>query len=307
MTRKSFIISVSAFMCLYTSIAQFPPSPPPFSWKTVPLFMHAANQSGPLNQTAAAYMSTFPLATIEKIQDLNSSCPLNTPAPCEEDKIIAALKQIRSFNQETRNLFYLNTIINFPQYRLSTNFYGENEKYLLHNEQGKLVYLGECQPNSPNYTLFDLSYNKTRNFWLNTVQYAFTNEPGIVDGIFADRGKPTFQISHCFNLSQNQSNALNNGHILLMQETMELIKKLNPKRYVMIANGNDIPKVNGRMFESINTMQYLSDFMNETGVRITEAHQDKCTIYSTVYNQSLAVYLIGAFEGSYYGCTEQWT
>ena len=46
---------------------------------------------------------------------------------------------------------------------------------------------------------------------------------------------------------------------------------------------------------------------SEAGVRISEVHEDKCTFYSAAYNSSLAAYLIGAYEYSYYGCTEGFT
>eukprot|EP01084_Bolivina_argentea_P265380 449816_1 len=79
--------------------AVLPPSPPVFSWDTLPLFVHVANQGGPLSTTQAQFMASFPLATIDKKQDVaknKTSCTLGIN--CEEDKIIDALKQIRSYN-----------------------------------------------------------------------------------------------------------------------------------------------------------------------------------------------------------------
>ena len=153
-----------------------PPSPPPFSWDTVPLFIHGANSSGPLNDTAAKYMSSFPLATIEKFQDVNNHpiCNPNSNEPCEEDRMLLALSQIRSHNKSTRTIFYLNSMLNFPQYNLSTMFNGENEKYLLHDVNDNIIWYGNCGDiggdGSTNTTIFDISQNETRDIWLNNLK-----------------------------------------------------------------------------------------------------------------------------------------
>ena len=151
-TKKSTAVIFVLISLIWKSLSQLPPSPPPFSWDTIPLFIHAANGSGSLNQTAAKYMSTFPIATIDKMQEQNTSNPVcSLTEPCEEDKIIAALQQIRSYNKDVRTIFYLNTMINFPQYALSQNFTGSNEKYLLHDANGNLLYMDACNKNPPNY------------------------------------------------------------------------------------------------------------------------------------------------------------
>ena len=150
---------------------QIPPNPPSFSWDTIPLFIHAGNGSGPLNQTAAKYMSTFPIATIPQHQAGPNGPIENCSNPqqmiCEEDALIMALSQIKSYNNNTRTLFYLSSFFNMPWYNLSTFFYGENEKYLLHYN-GTLAKMGVCNPNAghANLTIFDLSQNETRNIWL---------------------------------------------------------------------------------------------------------------------------------------------
>eukprot|EP01084_Bolivina_argentea_P248467 415642_1 len=301
------------FVMVYS---QLPPSPPLFSWDTVPLFMHAMNATGALNDTAAAYMATFPLVTVEKSQgqDMNNPVCNTTQEPCEEDMIIAACKKIKSYNSSTRTMFYLNTMYNLPQYRLSTNFYGENSKYLLHDQSGNLVH--GCNKNTNHTTIFDLSQNETIQFWLNTVEYAMTHQPMAVDGIFADtcRGK-TSQDLKCVNMSQQKANEWDNGHIQMVKDAMRIVKKYNNDRGIIICNNDDIDTVNGRMFEQLRINDTsgvpqgndLEILMRENGVRITEPHKDKCFPGSDVYNQSLAVYLIGAYEYSYYGCTEGWT
>ena len=201
------------------TLSTLPPSPPPFSWDTIPLFIHAGNETGSLNKTAAKYMATYPLATIEKMQDedANLVCNPGNGKICEEDRIIQALKQIRSYSDDTRTIFYLNSLLNFPQYNLSTQFFGENEKYLLHDQNGKIVLWTQCAAKSPNTTVFDLSYNETINFWLDTVKYAMSKYPGVVDGVFADRGNTDItQSAHCINITKEKQQAWNQGILFLI-------------------------------------------------------------------------------------------
>eukprot|EP01084_Bolivina_argentea_P003656 6876_1 len=306
------------YLLISITLCKLPPNPPLFSWNTVPLFMHSQNKSGPLNDTAAQYMSTFPIVSIEKSQGQDPNNPYcnTTKQPCQEDIIIASLKKIKSYNPNTRGLFYLNSMINFPQYTLSTNFYGKNEKYLLHDSNGNLVYLNQCNQNAPHQTIFDLSQNITREFWLNTIEYAMTKEPDIVDGIFIDRAKSRISEElSCVNITTQKANAWDNGHIEIMKYAMNIVRKYNSDKGIIICNNADVENVNGRMFERLRQNDThgipngndLNVFMNDNGVRIVNLHEDNCQRGLSVYNQSLAVYLIGAFEYSYYGCTEGWT
>eukprot|EP01084_Bolivina_argentea_P145394 254843_1 len=301
------------------SLSQLPPYPPPFSWDTIPLFMHAMNESGALNKTAAKYMSSFPLATIEKAQgqDTNNAvCSLTQP--CEEDKIIAALQQIRSYSNDVRTIFYLNSVVNYPQYNLSTHFTENNEKYLLHDDEtGQLVYLTTCKSNAPNFTIFDTSYNETREFWLDTVKYALTKYPNVVDGIFADgaRANTTQTPLECVNFTDKHRNDWQNGHTLMIQEAMSLVRSINKERGIIICNGANMNTLNGRLFDGFRINDSigvppgnnLPQLMDENGIRISEVHEDGCTFYSQKYNSSLAAFLIGAVKYSYYMCTKGWT
>eukprot|EP01084_Bolivina_argentea_P265381 449817_1 len=263
-------------------------------------------------------MASFPIATLPKFQGGPNGhihfCNNSINMICEEDALIMALQQIKSYNNNTRTLFYLNTYLNFPYYNLSTYFYGKNEKYLLHDNNGNLVWWSKCYPSRPNVTVFDLSQNETRNLWLSTIKYALTKYPNVVDGIYADSARAKLQDDlGCYNWSQQQINQWNQGHILLIQETMNIVKTINPHRGIVIGNNADINGVNGRMFESFRTNDSralppgndLNVLMNDNGIRITEVHDDKCNCLngSFQYNQTLSAYLIGAYKYSYYGCS----
>eukprot|EP01084_Bolivina_argentea_P293515 504818_1 len=310
-------IAFTTQLLIVNCITTLPPSPPPFSWDKIPLFMHAGNESGPLNETAAKYMSRFPLATIEKMQDqyANPICTLNSTKACEEDRIIAALKQIRKYSQDTRTIFYLNSLLNFPQYNLSAQLFA-NEKYLLHDQNGKLVWYSQCA-NGPNTTVFDLSQNETITMWLNTIEYAMTAEPGVVDGAFVDRGNTNMSsYAHCIDISKQKMEQWNQGHIYMLEQTQKLISSINKERGILIVNNADINGANARMFEnyryndtwSVNGVTNdLINVMNEKGKRISEVHGDKANYGGFIYNQTVAAYLIAAYEYSYYACTNGWT
>ena len=304
----------------FVAYGEMPPSPPAFSWDTIPLFIHSGNRSGPLNETAAKYMSTFPIATIAHNQGGPNGdieyCDISKPSMvCEEDAILTSLKQIRSYNNDTRTLFYLNTLMNFPWYNLSNSFLGENEKYLLHYN-GKLIHYSDCDKkhSNMNYTMFDHSQNETRNLWLNTIKYALSHE--WVDGAFTDRGRAQLQNDvGCYNWTQKQITDWNNGHKLAIQGAMDIVKNQRPNRGLVVPNNANIDGVNGRFWENfrqddtngVPTGDDLEILMGDKGVRIAEVHKDGCNSINKSmnnnYNQTLTAYLIGAYDHSYYGCT----
>ena len=76
---------------------------------------------------------------------------------------------------------------------------------------------------------------------------------------------------------------------------------------------------NGKMYEHFTprkpaTSDYVPDgdqlaaLMHDgaTGKMIDEVHVDDCRVGNSMYNRSLAAYLVGASEYSYYSCTEGW-
>ena len=110
-----------------------PDEPPPFSWETVPLFMHSQNQSGPFNETALKFMAQYPLITIGGGHDRGvHKC-------CNEEKVVVAARGIKGYNSSGRILYYQNTLINFPQTHLATI----SHDLLLHDKSGNLVSFGQ--------------------------------------------------------------------------------------------------------------------------------------------------------------------
>ncbi len=259
------------------------------------------------------------MPTVQHAQNA-TICTSSSPI-CEEDKIIAALKQIRSYNSETRTIFYLNSVVNVPFYNLSTQFFGENEKYLLHDQNGKLFYPKTQCNTGPNQTIFDLSQNQTITLWLETIKYAMSAQ-GLVDGIFVDEVSwniAGFQRRGCLNITDEKVEQFNNGHVYMMQEAQKIVTSLNKERGILISNNADISGVNGRMFENFrfkDSWAQNSDgssndviaLMNEKNNRVSQIHgESNNNSLQFACNQTLAAFLIAANEYSYYGCTDGWT
>lgn len=269
--------------------------------------MHAANESGPLNDTVAAWMARYPLVTIEKIQAISADPP-NKQA---EEKIMAALDKVKAINPNTRGLFYLNTILNFKQYSLADRFFA-NEQLLLHDASGRLANLSL---RGNHLTIFDLSSEAARRLWLETIDDALTKSK--IDGVFADRGRARAEIDlRSINLTEAKRAIWNEGHAMLIRELMMLVSERRPQTGIVIPNGADFVGVNGRMFESIrcndtHSVPPNNDILalqaEEQAGRIAEVHSDNCSPGTSAFNVSLAAYLVGAVNYSYYGCTEGWT
>ncbi len=95
---------------------------PPFSWDTVPRFVHCGPDFKPPQpgkarlplETIYEQMAQFPMATLEKFT-LQTAEPVNVH---EESKILRAAAEIRRHNTSTRIMFYHMAWQNFPQFDL---------------------------------------------------------------------------------------------------------------------------------------------------------------------------------------------
>ena len=134
---------VSGINCASPPATAVPNPPPPnvqFSWEHVPVFFHTSNTTGPYNQEALKIMAKFPLVTIEKFQGPDSGYlyPAEQWVCCEEDRIVQALKAVKSINPNVTGIFYYNMVLDFPQYRLHQEF-SKNESWWLHDDNGNVV------------------------------------------------------------------------------------------------------------------------------------------------------------------------
>ena len=266
---------------------------PAFSWDTVPVFWHAANQSGPLSDSALDFIARFPLATIEKFQAQQVS-PKGTGA---EAKIVAAAKQIKERNSTVKVLFYLNSIMDWDMYNLHDYCKQNSRNMWLYDDKGKPVMIRD-------QTTFNVTSSDVRQIWINTVLEA--NGSGYIDGVFVDRGQVPLGFP---DLNNNSYAAWSEGHDLHMAEIQQ---QLGPNK-IVLSNNRDYASDNARMFERF----FVSDFdknapyadllalMHEaTYPHLAEAHGEPCM--PAVFNASLTAFLIGAGEYAYYACTSGW-
>ena len=201
----------------------------------MPVFIHGSNQSGPINAEAIHLMAKFPLVTVEKFQGAcaNSHDPLPTPACDQEKLIIDALKQVKSVNPNASTIFYYNSVLDFPQYKLHGMMLAD-PSLMLKDKDGKTVLMG-CPSPTGKCDVFDFSNPTTRALFISECVNA--TQSGFVDGCFLDRavdGTPTDsgndQIpcagANCryqLNLTAAQSKAYAEGHVKVLTDLQSAI------------------------------------------------------------------------------------
>ena len=302
--------------------SDFPPQPPRFSWDTVPTFMHSGNGSGPLSKRTAQFMSRFPIVTMAGFH--GTGC-------CNEDHIVEYATSVKDANASARVLYYQNALINFPQTRLGRE---ENatvpESLLLHDLHGRLVYLGGCGSThaAPNHTIYDHSLPEMRKLWVENIANVTRANPGLVDGVFCDRSGSIADVATkdlmCYDFAPGHLDAWDRGHWASVADTMAALRPLTPTAIVIGNHAEPTPSMNlskgatwnGKMFEHFipdrpyipggDQLTALQNDAHFPGGLIAEVHVDSCSYTSDIYNRSLAAFLIGASEHSYYACTEGW-
>jgi hypothetical protein len=268
---------------------------PLFSWDTVPVFNHLANSSGPFDDETVRFLAKFPIVTIEKTQGaLISQC-------CAEDKIIAAAKQIKAVNSSTYTVFYLNSVIDWPEYRLHQVFM-EHPDWWLRNASGQPVHVAPPGDKTV-MEVFDFSQEVVRQLWMNVCFNA--GKSGVIDGFFADRaGEDNFAHN---TLTPEKEAAYSKGHLQVLQDLQTAIAD-----NILIANNAVLNGVFGTMLESFaaneESIQSLMEAVDKG--RLVEVHagyhQDGTDNFCKDVNNSLAAFLIGAGPYSYYGCSRGW-
>jgi hypothetical protein len=283
-----------------------PPQPPRFSWDTVPVFMHTF---AVLNETSAQYMARFPIVTMAGFAG-KAQCCRDDLACCNEGKITAFASSVkaadtRPSNESTRVLYYQNTLINFPQTRLS---YQVPEDLLLHDDRGRLVYLGGCGAThaAPNHTLFDHTQPALRALWASNVANVTAANRGLVDGVFCDRSGSIHQVASkdltCYALSAAKLRAWDVGHWQTVADTQAALSRLIPTAIVIgnhaepteamgLTNGSSW---NGKMFEHfVPSRPYIPGGNQLATLKadhdlIAEVHVDFCSFGNEMYARSLA-------------------
>ena len=309
--------------------ATLPPKPPLFSWDTVPVFMHSFFE--PLSSNDSAFYARFPLVTMAGYAGSGKCCnTANVPGPglniscCNEGKITSFAREIKAKDATTRVLYYQNSLINFPQTVLGSLTAPTIPKdFLLHDKRGRLVYLGGCGSThaAPNHTIYDHSQAAMRAAWTGNIVDVVKANPGLLDGVFADRGGSISAVLtkdlHCYTFTKEDIAAWDTGHFQAIADTQRALDLLLDTAIVV---GNHAERVSSmklspknstwaaKMYEHftpIKTKDYiplgnqLDVFRKDAhydGGLIDEIHVDFCTVSATnsMYARSLAAFLIGA-------------
>jgi hypothetical protein len=303
---------------------------PAFSWERVPRFWHAGNASGPLNATLVEFVAHkgWAMATLEKMQAQGAS-PRSQHA---EAKIVAAAQQLKAASPTLPVIFYLNSVMDWPQYDLHVELTKQPTLWLA-DDDGEPIYIHkpDCVPfnsSSCRVHVFDHAQPKMRELFLGVLRRAKAS--GAIDGCFLDRGNTNATAgaggAHGWKLSAARKAAWDAGHMQILQSAGQLFAD-----GVVLGNNADFPGVNGRMIESAfsdfklgwgGLLDDVALLQHEATVgTFLEVHgesrqglgppappgtnSEACT--PAVFNITLAAFLIGAGERAYYACTKGWT
>ena len=133
---------------------------PRFSWKTLPVFFHSANASGPWSTAAATAIARFAMATNEK----NHGMPLpNHTRQSAEISGPAACRQVHNASAgETDTFFYLNSVIDWTTNYKLHDLMVKNPSWRVKNTSGGDI--GSLVPGG-NW-VYDLSIPAMREAWV---------------------------------------------------------------------------------------------------------------------------------------------
>ena len=91
-------------------------------------------------EQAFTYMAKFPMVTIEKFQGPCAAKSMPPSDTCHQEEIIIdVLRRVKAVNSNVCTIFYMNSILNFPQYDLSESFVSKHAALFLHDSIGTLI------------------------------------------------------------------------------------------------------------------------------------------------------------------------
>lgn len=278
---------------------------PQFSWSTVPTFFHGANASGPVSAEAATFLAKFPMVTIDKWQGRCASRPNPSPDCDQETQIIDVLKAVKAINPQTTTIFYYNTVLNFPQYKLYSILEDEfalDPTVLVHDASGKLATITKTKAAEHPLTLFNFSNPRTRELWIQECINA--TKTGFVDGCYADRATDdSGSVTNQVKLTKEQAEAYTKGRVQALTDLQSALgdgplianHAMGPPHDLFVPGS-----VKFGMIESFHASNSsIQDLlMGVSNRRSVQAHcRQDC-------RDPLAAFLIGASENTYFGAGE---
>jgi hypothetical protein len=156
-------------------------APPAFGWETLGhmVFAHVT-KTEPFNATELALLKRYSVVQFDKAQDLESM-----PYASQEDRFIAAAKQIKQANPRAKLLYYLNGLIDFPNFQRLHNHTQSDPALLLKNADGEPVQLVRYGRGNTKLGTFDMRSEAMRGLFVADAMYGVSS--GAFDGVFVDR------------------------------------------------------------------------------------------------------------------------
>ena len=240
--------------CTAHAHAVRPPAPPSFSWDTVGhmAFYHSCNYTGPYTDEALQTVAKFPMVTIEKGQQVFDG------APYAEDVIIDTLRRVKKLNSNISTIFYYNSILDWPFYRMHDKFV-QHPEWAVPSGKGDgkpcLMHGDSTFPNHTDLLVFDFSQQVVRDFWAS--ECINVTKTGFVDGCFSDRsdGDPS-----CPFKTPEDKAAFEAGHLKVHQDLQKALGN-----GVLIANhGFTMPGVGAVQIEGFKAIEESIQQLNQS-------------------------------------------
>jgi hypothetical protein len=300
---------VRLFSCVL-ALAPASCAPLSWSWATLQTFIHCSNSSGPLSPLAVETMAASSFTVIEKYQSLLAP-PIRAGA---ELKVIEAAREIRLVNPNATLIFYFAVDYTREWYDLGRWF--DQHSYLqVHDADGRRANHTDTDGGAPNcWGIFDWAQEEARFAWIDrissVVSTADTNGNNLFDGVFIDgyRGASGWAPGLIPKATpQEQQDWLAGATLLgpMLAKSLgnESIRFINPGQVFSQfpgysansieffgPNSNDITFLQSIIgtFPTIEVHAYIGDNLS-------------------LFNSTLAAYLIGVGEGAYFGTGAQWS
>ena len=160
------------------------------------------------------------MVTIEKFQGPCAHSKGVSPACDQERLIVDECRRVKEINPNVSTIFYYNSVLDFPQYRLHTTM----RRHRLRDAKGQVVKM-HCPSPKGSCDVFDFSQLEARELFI--AECVNVTQSGVVDGCFLDRavdGTPTDPTLHPahpgnkYGLTWAKAVAYTEGHVQVLTE-----------------------------------------------------------------------------------------
>eukprot|EP00041_Stephanoeca_diplocostata_P028511 m.810540 g.810540 ORF g.810540 m.810540 type:complete len:401 (+) comp23388_c0_seq8:283-1485(+) len=272
---------------------------PQFTWATLPLFFHSQNESGRWNDAALKQIARFPLVTIEKAHGCGQPSLCVNGSVHVEENVVEACAAIHKISPGTKVLFYSNSVLDYKMFLLHQDLL-KNSSLRLKNSIGT-----DLDDNG--LWVYNLALSEMRTFHREDCLH--TAENGC-DGCYLDKANDMSQVSSgpAGKMSPAQVRAFRTGHMELLDSTNAALTQL--KKFALFNNPNISRPGTALMLEDFGAAEQCIVHL-QTAVRngfLVEAHAGDSPDGSDNFcadgmTNSLAAFLIGAGDYSYYHCS----